>query len=97
MICFVGRKEDAHRLYLLLSKYEEFNVFELSSQINAEERDKLKNDFSDNKIDLIICTDILARGIDLQDVNYVINYEPPHNVQAYVHRVGRTARAGKSQ
>lgn len=96
VICFVGRKEDAHRLFLLLSKYEEFSVFELSSQINAEERDKLKNDFSGSKIDLIICTDILARGIDLQDVNFVVNYDTPHNAEAYVHRVGRTARAGKT-
>jgi len=96
VICFVGSKDNAHRLFLLLSKYhDEFNVFELSSQINAEQRDKLKNDFSLGEIDLIICTDILARGIDIQDVNCVINYEPPHNVQAYVHRVGRTARAGK--
>ena len=95
IICFIGRKEDAHRLYLLLSKYEEFKVLELSSQISSEQRDKLKDDFSQNKIDLIICTDILARGIDLQDVSCVINYESPHNVQAYVHRVGRTARAGK--
>ena len=96
MICFVGRKEDAHRLFLLLGKYEEFSVFELSSQINAEERDKLKNDFSESKIDLIICTDILARGIDLQDVNFVVNYDTPSNAEAYVHRVGRTARAGKA-
>ena len=95
VICFVGNKENAHRLFLLLSKYEEFNVIELSSQVDAEQRDRLKNDFSQDKIDLIICTDLLARGIDIQDVNYVINYEPPHNAQAYVHRVGRTARAGR--
>lgn len=93
IICFIGSKEDAHRLNLLLGKYKEFKVFEMSSQIEPDERNRLKNDFSQGKIDLIICTDILARGIDLQDVRCVINYEPPHGIQAYVHRVGRTARA----
>ena len=80
----------------MLNNFKEFNIVELSSQISSERREKLKIDFSLGKIDLIICTDLMARGIDLQDVNCVINYEPPHSTEAYVHRVGRTARGNKS-
>lgn len=43
----------------------------------------------------IICTDALARGIDIPDCNYVISYDPPRNIKTYVHRVGRTGRAGR--
>ena len=49
----------------------------------------------DDKIDILIATDVAARGLDIDDITYVINYDMPEDVDTYVHRIGRTGRAGK--
>ncbi len=60
------------------------------------QRDRALADFKKGRITMLVATDIAARGIDIDDVSHVINYELPNVPEAYVHRIGRTARAGKS-
>ncbi len=67
----------------------------LYGDLNQYDRTKVMNAFKDKRIQLLIATDIAARGIDVSDLNYVIHYHLPDNVPQYVNRSGRTARAGK--
>ncbi len=59
-------------------------------------REKALNEFKNGKVRALIATDVAARGIDIKGLNYVINYELPYNAEDYIHRIGRTARAGNS-
>ena len=94
VLCFTGSVENSHRLYSLMKEMSEVVVAEYSSRLNAKKREKLLNHFMSEKIDLIICSDIFARGLDIDGINCVICYDPPRNATQYIHRVGRTARAG---
>jgi len=58
-------------------------------------REKVLKEFRDDRIDILIATDVAARGLDIDDISYVINYDVPDDVDTYVHRIGRTGRAGK--
>ncbi|MCL2143137.1 MAG: DEAD/DEAH box helicase [Methanomassiliicoccaceae archaeon] len=58
-------------------------------------REKVLKDFKTDRIDILIATDVAARGLDIDDIAYVINYDVPEEVDTYVHRIGRTGRAGK--
>lgn len=49
----------------------------------------------DGKTDILVCTNVAARGIDIEGVNHVINYQAPNNIVDYIHRIGRTGRAGR--
>lgn len=84
-----------HRLCLLLQHFGDLRVAECSSEITKNARDKLLSDFSNGKYDLMVCTDAVARGMDLGVVDCVISYDPPKFVKNHIHRIGRTARAGK--
>lgn len=70
-------------------------VREMHSDLEQPERDKVMLDFKAGKIQVLIATDILSRGIDIDDIELVINYDVPREPEDYVHRVGRTARANK--
>lgn len=96
MLIFVNTKEDAHRLVLLLNQYPGVRVHEMTGSIDPKMREKLRTNFARGAVDAIVCSDIIARGIDMPDVQYVINYDLPARAHAYVHRVGRTARAGRT-
>ena len=63
---------------------------------SQNQRQRALNSFEAGKIDALVATDVAARGIDVRDIKRVINFDPPGDHQAYVHRVGRTARAGRS-
>ena len=91
-LCFTNSKDITSKLYLFLSKLG-FNVNEFSSQLSDKQRRAVFNKFSKKQIDILICTDTMARGIDIQNVRNVINYDCPPFLRNYVHRVGRTARA----
>ena len=67
-------------------------VHELSSLMASSERSKYLRKFQSNKVDLLICSDAMSRGLDLPNLDVAINFECPFNVESYVHRVGRTAR-----
>ncbi len=68
----------------------------LHGDINQAQRTRVMNDFKSAKTTLLIATDVAARGIDVNDIAYIINYDIPQNAEYYIHRIGRTARAGKS-
>ena len=68
----------------------------MSRNAPAEERDRLMEEAAEGRVAVIVATDNLARGIDLANLRLVINYDPPKAARTYVHRVGRTARAGRT-
>jgi len=63
--------------------------------MNSKERENIIKDFRDGKTRILITTDLLARGIDIDQINLVINYDLPPNKQTYIHRIGRCGRFGK--
>ncbi len=66
---------------------------EMHSDLDQAAREQVIHDFRAGRIDILIATDILARGIDIDDIAMVVNYDVPHEAEDYVHRIGRTARA----
>jgi len=60
------------------------------------QRERLVKRFRDGKVKMVVATDIAARGLDVQDLSHVINYDLPDNTETYIHRIGRTGRAGKT-
>ncbi len=66
---------------------------EMHSDLDQAQREQVMHDFRSGRIDILIATDILSRGIDIDDIAMVVNYDVPHEAEDYVHRVGRTARA----
>lgn len=71
-----------------------FIVGEMHSDLTQNERDNIMHEFKSGRVHILIATDIVARGIDIDDIQLVINYDVPHDCEDYVHRIGRTARAG---
>lgn len=71
-----------------------FNVAEIHSDLEQQRRDDVMLDFRASRVDILIATDIVARGIDVDDITMVVNYDVPREAEDYVHRIGRTARAG---
>ncbi len=71
-----------------------FDVARMHSDRSQEQREKALDRFRDDKVQMLVATDVASRGIDVQDIERVINYDFPQNVDDYIHRVGRTARAG---
>ncbi|XP_041079669.1 ATP-dependent RNA helicase DDX51 [Polyodon spathula] len=96
VLCFTNSREASHRLYLLVRSYGGVAAAEFSSRLSPSERKKTLKEFEQGKIQLLISTDATARGIDVDGVKCVINYDAPQFIRTYVHRVGRTARAGKA-
>ena len=73
-----------------------YRAEELHGDMKQSQRDRVMGGFRKGSIDILIATDVAARGIDVEDVDMVINYDVPQDVEYYVHRIGRTGRAGKS-
>jgi len=73
-----------------------YRADELHGDMKQSQRDRVMGGFRKGSIDILIATDVAARGIDVDDVDIVINYDVPQDVEYYVHRIGRTGRAGKS-
>uniref|UniRef100_A0A8C8AJP8 ATP-dependent RNA helicase n=1 Tax=Otus sunia TaxID=257818 RepID=A0A8C8AJP8_9STRI len=95
VLCFTNSREASHRLFLLVQAFGGVTVAEFSSRLPPNERRRTMKEFEQGKIQLLISTDATARGIDIKGVNYVINYDAPQFIRTYIHRVGRTARAGE--
>ena len=81
-------KELAHTL-----KRMKLNVAAMHSDLEQAQREEVMLDFKNNKVSILVATDIVARGIDIEDIGLVINYDVPHDPEDYIHRIGRTARA----
>lgn len=94
MLIFTQSKERAMQLYDEL-KFEPIRPAVIHSDMKANERINVMNDFRSGKVWVLICTDLMARGIDFKHVNCVINYDFPQSVASYIHRIGRTGRAGR--
>jgi ATP-dependent RNA helicase RhlE len=73
-----------------------FRVSVMHADRSQQQRIRALDEFSSGKLDVLVATDIIARGIDISDITHVVNYDVPENPEDYVHRIGRTARAGAS-
>ncbi len=74
-------------------RQSKFKIGEMHSDLDQQRRDEVMHEFKAARIDILVATDIVARGIDIDDITMVINYDVPHDAEDYVHRIGRTARA----
>ncbi|MFC2151835.1 DEAD/DEAH box helicase [Bacteroidota bacterium] len=74
-------------------KGNDFSIEGISSDLEQQEREEVLSRFRSRKTRVLVATDVISRGIDIKDINLVINYDVPHDAEDYVHRVGRTARA----
>ena len=94
-ILFCNTKRAVDDLTQYLNNYS-FNAAGLHGDMKQSQRTTVMNAFKSGKTNILIATDVAARGIDVNDIDYVINYDIPQNTEYYVHRIGRTGRAGKS-
>jgi ATP-dependent RNA helicase RhlE len=94
VLVFTRTKISATRLARELLR-DGFSCAALHSDKSQQERMQALADFKDGKLQLLVATDIAARGLDIEQLPHVINYELPHNAEDYIHRIGRTGRAGQ--
>ncbi|XP_062129440.1 probable ATP-dependent RNA helicase Dbp73D [Drosophila sulfurigaster albostrigata] len=97
-LCFTNSADTADRLGFVLSslfKDTSIHVAELSSKMSVHNRKVRLSQFMRGGINGLICSDALARGIDVPNVDIVVSYDAPRHIKTYIHRVGRTARAGQ--
>ena len=93
-VIFCNRKRDIGILYRSLLKHG-FNAAELHGDLPQSSRTSTLNKFKLGDIQLLIASDVAARGLDIADLSHVVNFDVPSNAEDYVHRIGRTGRAGK--
>ena len=94
-LVFVRTKRGADRLQSRL-RAKKIEALAMHGDLTQSQRTRALERFSSGKVGVLIATDVAARGLDLDDITHVINYDPPRDHKDYVHRVGRTARAGRS-
>jgi ATP-dependent RNA helicase DeaD len=94
-IIFTRTKIDAQDIAEKLTR-EGYDIDALHGDLTQAQRDKVMGQFRDKSLQLLIATDVAARGIDVSGITHVINYELPDDVEVYTHRSGRTGRAGKT-
>ena len=92
VLLFVGKKRNVKDIFLTL-KRAGLQTAQMHSDLTQAERDEVMLNFRNGKIDVLVATDIVSRGIDVDDIPLVINYDVPRDVEDYIHRIGRTARA----
>lgn len=73
-----------------------FSCAALNGDMTQQAREKTVERFRDGKLDIVVATDVAARGLDVQRISHVVNYDIPNDIEAYIHRIGRTGRAGRS-
>lgn len=94
-IVFFDTKAVAHRMMILCGLCG-LQCAELHGNLTQQQRLQALEDFTQGKVDILLATDLAARGLDIKGVKAVINFEMPSQVETYIHRIGRTARAGRS-
>lgn len=97
-LVFTNSADSAHRLSFVLKDMfgkSAITISELSATLKPKARSDILSEFSKGKISGLVCSDALARGIDIPDVDIVVSYDPARHIKTYIHRIGRTARAGR--
>ena len=94
VIIFSGKKDRVKDITRQLKRMK-INCAEMHSDLEQRERDEVMLEFKAGHIDVLVATDIVSRGIDIDDIRIVINFDVPHDAEDYVHRIGRTARADR--
>lgn len=94
-IIFTRTKLDAQQIAEKITR-EGYDIDALHGDLTQAQRDTVMGQFRDKTLQLLIATDVAARGIDVKDITHVINYELPDDIEVYTHRSGRTGRAGKT-
>lgn len=92
---FCNRKKDVDILYKSLIKHG-FNAVAMHGDMPQSRRNEMLAKFKSNEAELLVCSDVAARGLDISDVGFVVNFDVPVNAEDYVHRIGRTGRAGRT-
>ncbi len=92
VILFVSKKQKVRDITRALRR-NNINAMAMFSDLEQKERDEVMLNFRNGKVEVLVATDIISRGIDVDDIPLVINYDVPHDAEDYVHRIGRTARA----
>ena len=93
-LVFVRTKRGADRLVQKLAR-NDVTAVAMHGDMNQGQRERALKRFEDGKVSTLVATDVAARGLDLDDITHVINFDPPEDNKGYVHRVGRTGRAGR--
>jgi len=91
---FCNRKKDIAGVESFLQK-KGYNVKAMHGDMPQSKRSEVLQDFKDDKVTMLVCSDVAARGIDVQGLSHVFNFDVPMNADDYVHRIGRTGRAGQ--
>jgi ATP-dependent RNA helicase DeaD len=94
-IIFTRTKADAQEITEKLTR-EGYDIEALHGDLSQQQRNKVMDEFREKSLQLLIATDVAARGIDVQGISHVINFELPDDMEVYTHRSGRTGRAGKT-
>jgi ATP-dependent RNA helicase RhlE len=92
VIVFCSKKQNVKQLAQAL-KRANFSIEEIHSDLEQVQREQVLLDFRNKKLKILVATDILSRGIDIEDIDLVINFDVPNDGEDYIHRIGRTARA----
>ena len=95
-LVFVRTKHGADKLARRLERQHNIKALAMHGNLSQSQRERALAQFESGRVSTLVATDVAARGLDVDDITHVINFDPPHGDNDYVHRVGRTGRAGRS-
>jgi ATP-dependent RNA helicase RhlE len=95
-LVFVRTKHGADRLARKLARDHDVQTAVMHGNMSQNARERSLRQFESGRVSTLIATDVAARGLDVQEITHVINFDPPHTSEDYVHRIGRTGRAGRT-
>ena len=95
-LVFVRTKHGADKLARKLERHHRIPAVAMHGNLSQNQRERALAQFESGRVPTLVATDVAARGLDVDDITHVINYDPPHGDDDYVHRIGRTGRAGRN-
>jgi ATP-dependent RNA helicase RhlE len=96
VLVFVRTKHGADKLARKLERQHRIPAVAMHGNLSQNQRERALKQFESGRVSTLVATDVAARGLDVDDITHVINFDPPHGDDDYVHRIGRTGRAGRS-